>query len=187
MAHETNVPYLNHENIDEYFMSLAEEIDSAGIGFHQILVVGGAAIALKYKHSRSTVDIDMCFREQNSLYKCCLEVARKHRLPKDWINTDVMHSDSFSYALFNHAELYKEYGDNLSVYIASDLDLYCMKLVAFRPKDIQDMFTLKETLVAHGVTVNDVLGNFVRLYGSEYLLRNDVRKIKLLEAQLTVD
>jgi len=62
-----------------------------------------------------------------------------------------------------------------------------MKLVAFRPKDIQDMLTLKETLVAHGVTVNDVLGNFVRLYGSEYLLRNDVRKIKLLEAQLTVD
>ncbi|MBQ6546354.1 MAG: hypothetical protein IJL72_11520 [Lachnospiraceae bacterium] len=51
MAHETNVPYLNHENIDEYFMSLAEEIDSAGIGFHQILIVGGAAIALKYKCS----------------------------------------------------------------------------------------------------------------------------------------
>ena len=62
-----------------------------------------------------------------------------------------------------------------------------MKLVAFRPKDIQDMITLKDTLVAHGVKVNDVLDNFVRLYGSEYLLRNDVRKIKLLEAQLTAD
>ncbi|MBQ6546353.1 MAG: hypothetical protein IJL72_11515 [Lachnospiraceae bacterium] len=49
------------------------------------------------------------------------------------------------------------------------------------------MITLKDTLVAHGVKVNDVLDNFVRLYGSEYLLRNDVRKIKLLEAQLTAD
>ena len=135
-----------------------------GIGVHRVLVVGGAAIALKYRDERSTVDIDMCFKEQNNLYQCCQKVALRYKLPEDWINADVMHSDSFSYALFNNADFYKKYGNSLIVYVASDLDLYCMKLVSFRPKDVE--------------------ANFVRLYGSEYLLRNDSRKIRLAETQL---
>ena len=184
MAHETDIPYLNSDNIDQYFESLAEEIKKAGIGTHRILVVGGAAIALKYRNERSTVDIDMCFKEQKSLYKCCQKVALRYHLPSDWINADVMHSDSFSYALFSNAETYKKYGDSLIVYIASVLDLYCMKLVSFRPKDIEDMITLKDSLIASGITLKEVEENFIRLYGSEYFLRNDIRKVRLVEVQL---
>ena len=57
------------------FQLLAEEIRTAGIGRHTILVVGGAAMALKYHDGRSTVDIDICIREQHNLYDCCLKVA----------------------------------------------------------------------------------------------------------------
>ena len=164
--------------------ALAEKISEADIGKHKILVVGGAAMALKYRDGRSTVDIDICFREQNNLYQCCQSVAKEYNLPEDWINADVMHSESFSYTLFEGASLYKEYGSILDVYIASDLDLYCMKLVSFRPKDVQDMEVLSAKLKNDGITIDDILTNMVRLYGDEYLVRNDDRKIRYIQRQL---
>ena len=63
MGHMINEEYLNKNNIDEYFTSLAKKVNERGIGHHRILVVGGAAMAIKYQDGRSTVDIDICFRE----------------------------------------------------------------------------------------------------------------------------
>jgi hypothetical protein len=91
-------------------------------------------------------------------------VAKKYSLPEDWINADVMHSDSFSYKLFDKAQLYKVYEDILEVFIADDLDLYCMKLVSFRPKDVQDMEILSDDLKNKGISSKDVYANFNRLY-----------------------
>ncbi len=183
MAHSVSEEYLHKENIEEYLDALAQQILESGIGKHKILIVGGAAMALKYSDGRSTVDIDICFREQNNLYSCCKIVAQKNSLPDDWINADVMHSESFSYALFDNAALYKTFRDILDVYLADDLDLYCMKLVSFRPKDIQDMDALSSSLLNSGVSSNDIISNFNRLYGDEYLLRNDGRKLDFLEMQ----
>ena len=183
MGHSVSEEYLSGENIDEYFEALATKIQQSGIGPHKILVVGGAAMALKYQDGRSTVDIDICFREQNNLYACCKLVAEEYDLPNDWINAEVMHSDSFSYLLFERAELYKSYGGVLDVLIADDLDLYCMKLVSFRPKDVQDMEILVNSLKTNGIRTEDVVENFIRLYGNEYLLKNDDRKIHFMERQ----
>ena len=184
MAHLGEQEYLNRKIIDVFFEALAGKIEAAGIGKHRILVVGGAAMALKYQDGRSTVDIDICFREQNNLYACCMQVAREYNLPEDWINADVMHSDSFSYRLFDRAEYYKSFRNFLEVYVASDLDLYCMKIVAFRPKDIQDMVVLADTLRNNRVSMDDIIACFNRLYGSEYHLRDDDRKIGFIEMQL---
>ena len=52
MAHLVNEEYLYKENIDEYLEALASKILDAGIGKHQILIVGGAAMALKYHDGR---------------------------------------------------------------------------------------------------------------------------------------
>ena len=95
--------------IEEYLDALAQKIIETGIGRQTILIVGGAAMALKFQNGRSTIDIDICFREQNNLYSCCQSVAKENTLPEDWINADVMHSDSFSYALFEKAKFYKTY------------------------------------------------------------------------------
>lgn len=183
MAHSTTEEYLNRDNIDEYFQLLAEEIKESGIGEHRILVVGGAAMALKYHDGRSTVDIDICIREQHDLYKCCQKVAAVQHLPEDWINADVMHSDSFSYGLFRDATLYRTYEGILNIYVASDMDLYCMKLVSFRLKDIQDMDVLADSLRAAGMKRKDVEENFLRLYGDMYFMKNDERKEQLLGMQ----
>ena len=95
MAHLATDEYLYRENIEEYLEALATSIKEQNLGKHRILIVGGAAMALKYKDGRSTVDIDICFREQNNLYSCCQRVAKQFNLPDDWVNADVMHSDSF--------------------------------------------------------------------------------------------
>ncbi|MBR4530360.1 MAG: hypothetical protein IKO80_08785 [Lachnospiraceae bacterium] len=185
MGHLAEKEYLYRENVEEYFEALAIKIRESGIGEHRILVVGGAAMALKYHDGRSTVDIDICFREQNNLYACCKQVAEDYDLPEDWINADVMHSDSFSYSLFDNAELFRIYDGVLKVYVASDLDLYCMKIVSFRPKDVQDMEVLADSLRQNGVTMNDVVSNFKRLYGNEYYLQNDDRKPRFVERQMS--
>ena len=80
MGHMINEEYLNKNNIDEYFTSLAKKVNERGIGHHRILVVGGAAMAIKYQDGRSTVDIDICFREQNNLYSCCQIVAKEFKI-----------------------------------------------------------------------------------------------------------
>ena len=183
MAHSTTKEYLDRSNIDEYFQLLAKEIKEAEIGKHTILVVGGAAMALKHHDGRSTVDIDICIREQHNLYDCCLKVAEAQHLPEDWINADVMHSDSFSYGLFRDAVLFRSYEDVLDVYVASDMDLYCMKLVSFRFKDIQDMDVLADRLNSDGKRKEDIERNFVRLYGDAFLMRNDDRKMQILRMQ----
>ena len=54
MGHMINEEYLNKNNIDEYFTSLAKKVNERGIGHHRILVVGGAAMAIKYQDGRST-------------------------------------------------------------------------------------------------------------------------------------
>ena len=175
--------YLNEKNIDTYLHRLAEVIEHAGIGPHQVLIVGGAAMALKFHDGRSTVDIDICIREQNHLYECCQKVAEAYNLPDDWMNADVMHSESFSYRLFDHAVLYKEYGESLKAYVVDDLDHYCMKLISFRPKDVQDMEILSQKLRSNGVRKDDVEKNFLRLYGDLYLMKNDDRKENFFHAQ----
>ena len=184
MAHQASEDYLYNSNIEEYLDALAQKIIETGIGKHTILIVGGAAMALKFHNGRSTIDIDICFREQHNLYSCCQSVAKENNLPDDWINADVMHSDSFSYALFDKAKLYKTYRRILDVFLVDDLDLYCMKLVSFRPKDIQDTEVLSSSLKQKGITAVDVINNFIRLYGDEYLIRNDIHKLKLVETQL---
>lgn len=184
MGHSAEIPYLDKDNIEQYLYDLAKEIKEAGIGLHRILLVGGAAIALKYQNVRSTVDIDICFQEQNKLYSCCAKVAKVNNLPDDWINADVMHSDSFSYKLFDKAILYKSIGEELEIYVADDLDLYCMKIVGFRPKDVQDMVLIAPILKKNGITYDDVKYNFERLYGSVFHLIKDGRKEMFVKMQL---
>ena len=129
-------------------------------------------MALKYRFGRATVDIDICLREQTDLYKYCVMVADEFKLPYDWINADVMHSDSFSVNLFKNAELYKVYSGILSVYTVSDLDLFCMKLVSFRPKDMNDLNKIAQRLKRNGVDIKVILNEFTFLYGSLYLMKD---------------
>lgn len=165
-------------NIDKYLNRLSEVMINMNVGPHEILLVGGAAIALKYGFGRQTNDIDICFKSQNMLYACCKIVANQYGLPDDWINADVMHSQSFSSMLFNNATLVKIYRNILYVYVVSDIDLLCMKLVASRPKDLYDIRKYAKLLKKKGITYQNIIDEFKYLYGNTFLL-NQTAEIHL--------
>lgn len=173
--HKTNIPYLKNKNIKIYLEELSKLLVKYNLGEHNILIVGGAAMALRKNSKRATVDIDICLREQNLLYECCIEISKMFNIPDDWINADVMKSESFSYKLFDNAIYYKTYNNILNVYIVSDIDITCMKLISFREKDIKDLKVLIKSLKKKNITYDDILNNFERLYESLYLLKNAPR------------
>jgi hypothetical protein len=161
-----------NKEINKYLSRLSELMLINNLGVHNILIVGGAAIALAHKDwGRATSDIDIVYRQQNKLYSCCLQVAKEFALAEDWVNADVMHSESFSINLFNHAIFYKCYNNILNVYIISDLDLFCMKLVSFRYKDMEDLTRLINKLNKSGIIYEDIVNEFIYLYGSTYFIQ----------------
>lgn len=170
MGHQTNIPYLKNKNIKIYLEELSKLLIKHNLGEHNILIVGGAAMALRKNSKRTTVDIDICIREQNLLYECCIEISKKFNIPTDWINADVMHSESFSYNLFDTAIHYKTYNNILNVYVASDLDILCMKLISFREKDMNDIRILIKSVRKNNIKYKDFIDNFNRLYSNTYLL-----------------
>jgi len=54
-----------------------------------MFVVGGAAIAISYNNSRRTRDIDTVFSNTAEVYEAARAVARRLRLPNDWLNDAV--------------------------------------------------------------------------------------------------
>ena len=56
-------------------------------------------------------------------------------------------------------------------------------MVPFRPKDVQDMEVLADMLKGTGICIQDIEANFIRLYGSAYLMQNDERKRMFVDAQ----
>lgn len=101
------------------------------------------------------------------MLSCCGE---RVLVPEDWMNADVMHSDSFNYRIFDKAQLYKIFNGVLNVYVANILDLLCMKAAAFREKDMEDIKYIVYTLSKSGVTYN-ILEEFNYIYSSLYILK----------------
>lgn len=73
----------------------------------------------------------------------------------------------------------------LDIYVVDDIDLYCMKIVGLRPKDVEDMNSIAPKLKVKGVTVEDIENNFERLYGSKYHLINDEMKLMYVNMKLS--
>lgn len=89
---------LSKDNIDVYLDKLADKIlekfgPEASI---DIVVVGGAAIAINYTFRESTMDIDTFSRASAYLDELVADVAKECSLPTDWMNHNVMVTGSFT-------------------------------------------------------------------------------------------
>lgn len=105
----------------------------------QLYVVGGAAMALVFDARRITRDIDVAAPgDQAALWSAVAEVADRHFLPPDWVNTNAT------------AFMTNEPDDaateltlpGLRVTVASAQHLIAMKLRALRDRDLTDLDTL---------------------------------------------
>lgn len=162
--HETDIPFIDQYNIDMLITEFLSEVTHRH-GEHtelKMLIVGGSALAIKHGF-RGTVDIDSEIRCRHPVKDCIESAAEKLGIPKDFINENFMKSSSYSRHLWDNAVIVKQYG-NISVYVVSDTDQLCMKMVSARNKDIKDMLLLAEKAVRAGIRFSDVEARIQELY-----------------------
>lgn len=158
---------LSKESIDVYLDKLADKIlekfgPEASI---EIVVVGGAAIAINYTFRESTMDIDTFSRASAYLDDLVADVAKECSLPTDWMNHNVMVTGSFTPAIAQYAKHYKTFKGVLKVFTADALTLICMKSVCCRP-DSHDILDIKNILdVETDITFSQIVERFVMFYG----------------------
>lgn len=163
--HEASIPYININNI-EYLVDcfIIEVANKYGQAVElRMLIVGGSALALKYGF-RSTVDIDTDIKCSHSVKGSINKAAEKLGVPSDFINEDFTRSKSYSKHLWENAMILKQYTPNISVYVVSDVDQLCMKIVSARRKDSNDIRMLTEKVRANGVKYGQLENRLKELY-----------------------
>lgn len=127
--------------------SLAKRLQRQGVR-GQVHIVGGAAMILSYRRSRSTSDVDaLVIEERDSVLCAAREVARELGLSMDWLNDDVRDlyfSSSMSLEADGPARALYD-SPYLTVTGASASQLLAMKVQACRNEDLEDIrFLLRE-------------------------------------------
>ena len=139
----------------------------------EMLIVGGAAMALVYSERRSTADLDAVFEPKAVMYEAAAEIAVRRGLDVDWLNDAVKAyvpgPDRNALVFFDRP--------GLVVRIASVRFLLAMKLLASRVERDED--DVRVLLTLSGITsVDEVLALVTDLYPcsivpprAEYLVR----------------
>ncbi len=106
----------------------------------QLLIGGGAAMALAYNLPLATADVDgLVFRSeitQSELTPLVHKVADELHLPKDWLNS---HFNTFLYALpqdYSNRITSVYDGKNLKAFALGREDMVILKCMAGRDKDL---------------------------------------------------
>lgn len=122
------------EDIDTYLKELAKRFRKLNCTKMpgEIIIVGGAAVLLKYDFRKQSRDIDGIIRASSAIKESINYVADKYNLPRGWLNTDFVKTRSYSPALYSHSKYYKTYSNVLMVRIIEPEFLIAMKLVASR-------------------------------------------------------
>lgn len=111
-----------------------------------IHVVGGAAMAIVFDARRTTKDIDVAIRRNgDEFFDAVKEVAHRHGLPEDWVNT---RASAFMPNEQDQASTELNF-PGLRLAVASPEHLIAMKLRSLRRRDLDDL----EVLFRHcGIT-----------------------------------
>lgn len=124
----------------------------------KILLVGGAVMLLVVGNRNSTRDIDASFENEGSAIRdAAREIARREKLPPDWINDG---AKGFLYSS-PPINLWNSY-PGLDVYMPALEYLLAMKIVAGRPQDIEDAQDLIHHLkISEPQEVLDILNQYI--------------------------
>lgn len=178
MGHAAGYRFIFKENMQIYLEALGESIyRHYGNVTVDILMVGGSALILGHNFRNSTEDIDAYIKSQVDITACIDEITEKYSLPFDWMNTGFTNTESFSVNLLYNAILVGQF-KGLKVYKICDLDLFCMKLVSYRPKDKED---LKALLIDMPYLTQDMIGDRLHyLYGPDALYKLKAASIRFV-------
>lgn len=155
---------LARDDLERLMRALSAELARVGAQA-DMLVVGGAAIALHYSESRATRDVDAVFSSPAAVRRAAAAIAEEFDVEEGWLNDG---AKGYLPGNDDDAEVVFE-SPSLTVMVASPRYLLAMKLFASRDeRDMQDALRLCE---AAGITTHDELRSvLVDHYGSERLL-----------------
>jgi hypothetical protein len=137
-----------------------------------IVIYGGAAIAINCFDSRRSVDIDVVVTDGRiaPFYNAVDAIAKKYNLDKSWMNQDV--GGVVSAIAKQDLRASKADFGGLSVMYPNTRQLLAMKLFAARDKDVDDAVLLARQLK---IRSKDELLRVLRTYFNEDALRRRAR------------
>lgn len=170
----------------------------------EIILIGGASIIINYGFREMTYDMDAIIRASGVMKDAINTVGDRLGLPVGWLNTDFVHTESYTSKLEEYSKYYKTFSNVLQVRTISAEYLVAMKLMAGRQykNDLSDVvgilaeqdtrgdaFTLDKVKRA----VTDLYGSYDRLPENSRIFieavyeKEDLKKFyqqcKLLEAE----
>ena len=159
------------ENLDIYLKELAKEFRKRGGKAMpaEIVLVGGAAILTNYGFRDMTTDIDAVIHAASSMKDAINYVGDKFDLPNGWLNSDFMHTGSYSPKLDEFSLYYKSFYGVLSVRTISAEYLIALKLRSGRKykNDLSDVIGILAEHEKRGtpITLEKIDTAVVNLYG----------------------
>lgn len=129
---------LTADRLQELLQELSDSLQARGLTA-QLLIVGGAAMALGYDRQRLTRDVDAVFQPTEEVRQIAAEIGEHHGLEPDWLNDGAKgfmpRSNGKERVVFESESLY--------VQVPSPEYLLAMKLHASRDdRDLNDAATL---------------------------------------------
>ena len=144
VAREGEAVALTTKQIETYLREVGETLKKQGLQ-GEILIVGGAFMALVLRARTTTKDVDaVVASDPKPMRDAVAVVARRHSLPADWLNDAVK---GFIYTS-PPTRLWADY-PGLRVYVPGTDYVFAMKADAARPEDRRDLLTLRDALDLH--------------------------------------
>ena len=139
----TETPF-TRDNLNEYLKALAKEFRRLN-GTKtpaEIILIGGAAILVKYGFRELTYDVDAVIIASSAMKEAINIIGDKFNLPKGWLNADFKQTESYSNKLFTVSVYYMTYLNILQVRVVTAEYLVAMKLMSGRryKNDISDVY-----------------------------------------------
>ena len=164
---------LSHDEIVDAFKDLSDRLGRKRVKAH-IYIVGGAAIALAFRRSRRTFDVDALILEgHGAVLEASREVARQRGWPDSWLN-----EQATTYLPLNPDQRAKTVfaSSHLVVTGASPEHLLAMKLRSGRQADLTDIATLVDVLQLS--TAEEVFGIHDAVFPSQPIGEEQRRAIE---------
>lgn len=148
---------MDKQAIEHYLELLGRELQQRQVNA-DILLVGGAVMVVEVGNRSSTQDIDASFEKNAPAIRDAISfIATREGLRNDWLN------DAAKGFLYTQPPitLWRQYG-SLNIYIPSLEYLLAMKLVAGRPRDIDDAKAIvKRSRISTPQDVLNILTQYV--------------------------
>ena len=124
------------ENLDSYLRELAKEFRKKN-GSR----MPAETILINYGFREMTYDMDAIIKSSGAMRDAINTVGDRLGLPIGWLNTDFVHTNSYTPRLAEHSKYYKTFANILQIRTVSDEYLVAMKLMAGRQykNDLSDI------------------------------------------------